>query len=503
MFPSSNVVAALYEGRHPDSPVFIGLDGSVVTTAEAVSQVRRFAGALSLLGVRPGDRVSFRLEKNTGTILLAQACLWLGAVLHPLNNAYTGHELSLLLADAEPALLLTTPEEYDTLRPIAETANTPIASFSETGGSFRLHLENAVESEANPPHGPDGAAVLLYTSGTTGKPKGALITHENLLTSARSLAAVWRLGAGDVLLHALPIYHAHGLLTSVNSMLAGGGAILLLPSFEMTQVLAALGKATVMMGVPTHYARLVDDPAFAAAVGKNLRLAISGSAPLPISLAERFSQIAGVPIVERYGLTEAAIVVAVPPGVGDRTGWVGWPLPAVEIRVATQEGLRSDRGIGILESRGPHIFAGYWRNSEATAAAFTPDGWFITGDIAEIDGSGCVRILGREKDLVISGGLNVYPAEVEEELRRLPGVKEAAVFGVPHPDFGEGVVAAVELSAGEAFDETASIAAVKSRLAAYKAPKRIVTVEAIPRNTMGKFLKARLREEFSGLFSGK
>lgn len=502
MVSSPNVMAALYEDRAPESPIFTALDGPVLTTAEALRQVRRYAGALSALGVRPGDRVSFRLEKNIETILLAQACLWLGAVLHPLNNAYTEHELAALLADAEPALFLTTPEEYDALRPIAERTNTQVVSFSETGGSFRRHLQNALELEANPP-GPNGAAVLLYTSGTTGKPKGALITHENLLTSAQSLAAVWRLGRDDVLLHALPIYHAHGLLTSVNSMIAGGGAVLLLPTFEMTQVLAAFGKATVMMGVPTHYARLVDDPAFAGAIGENFRLAISGSAPLPMSLAERFTHIAGVPIVERYGLTEAAIVVAVPPDMDDRTGWVGWPLQAVEIRVATADGLRADRGIGILESRGPHIFAGYWRNAEATAAAFTADGWFITGDIAEIDGSGCVRILGREKDLVISGGLNVYPAEVEEQLRRLPGVKEAAVFGVPHPDFGEGVVAAVELSADGAFDETAAIAAVKSRLAAYKAPKRIVAVEAIPRNAMGKFLKARLREEFSGLFSGR
>jgi malonyl-CoA/methylmalonyl-CoA synthetase len=436
-------------------------------------------------------------------VLLAQACLWLGAVLHPLNNAYTEYELSALLADAEPALLLASPEEYERLRPIAKEASVPIASFSEKSGSFRLHLENAVELDGTLSPAAGGAAVLLYTSGTTGKPKGALITHENLLTSAQSLAALWRLGCNDVLLHALPIYHAHGLLTSVNSVLAGGGSILLLPTFEIGQVLAALGETTLMMGVPTHYARLIDEPGFPAAVGKNFRLAISGSAPLPLSLAKRFAQVAGVPIVERYGLTEAAIIVAVPPGVDDRIGWVGWPLPGVEIRVATPDGIRKDHGIGTLESRGPHIFAGYWRNAEATAVAFTPDGWFMTGDIAEIDGSGCVRILGREKDLIISGGLNVYPGDVEEELRRLPGVEEAAVFGVPHPDFGEAVVAAIKLSAGTTLDEPALIAAIKSRLAGYKAPKRIVAIEAIPRNTMGKVLKTRLREKFSGMFSGR
>jgi malonyl-CoA/methylmalonyl-CoA synthetase len=497
MGETRNVIAELYGDRDPDSILFIEPDGRSLTTRQALEQVKHFAGVAASLGVLPGDRVSFRLEKSTESILLIHACLWVGAIVHPLNNAYTDHELSGLLVNAAPTLLFCGPDERDRLEPLARNAGANLEVFpsavSRASGA-------ALEAAQLPPN--EGAAALLYTSGTTGRPKGAVVTHQNLLHSARSLSAVWQLTKDDVLAHPLPIFHAHGLLTSINTMIACGGSILLLPSFDTAALISAFLRCTVLMGVPTHYARLLDDRSFTGVAAGKLRLAISGSAPLPIDLSRRFAARTGVDIIERYGSTEAAIVVAVPPQRhAERMGWVGWPLPEVEIRISDQDGRPAPHGVGLLETRGPHVFAGYWQNPRATTDAFTTDDWFITGDIAEIDASNCVRILGREKDLVISGGLNVYPAEVEEELRRVDGIKEAAVFGVPHSDFGEAVVAAVELSTPTThFNEKQVITAVKSRLAAYKIPKRIFAVGELPRNAMGKLLKARLREDHSGTF---
>jgi malonyl-CoA/methylmalonyl-CoA synthetase len=494
---SCNVIAALYGQRSPDSRLFQSLDGTVISTAEALSRVRGIAASLCRLGVEPGDRISFRLLKSVDTILLAHAGLWVGAVLHPLNDTYTSHELTEMLANASPKLLLTDPRELEALRPLAAAVQARIQSFGHGGSVADFGDEFDLAAEALLP--PDGAAVLLHTSGTTGKPKGALITHENLLSSARSLAQIWGIRRQDVLLHGLPIYHAHGLLTSIDSVLAGDGSILLLPSFELASVRAALARATVIMGVPTHYSRLVADPELASAVHGNLRLAISGSAPLPTGIAEQFERLTGVPIIERYGSTEAAIITAVPPNTKNRSGWVGWPLPGVQVRVATPDGPRSS-GVGSVQTRGPNVFSGYWRDPAATAEAFTADGWFITGDVGEIDDSGCLRLLGRDKDIIISGGLNVYPAEVEDALRRIPGLKDVAVFGVPHPDFGEAVVAAVEQSGALFFDQAAAVHELRSRLAPYKLPKQIVVVEEIPRNSLGKIVKARLKERFRALF---
>jgi malonyl-CoA/methylmalonyl-CoA synthetase len=492
-----NVIADLYEGRDPDSVLFVEPDGKFLTTREALERIKRFAGAVASLGVIPEDRVSFRLEKSVDAILLIHGCLWAGAIVHPLNNAYTDHELGSLLTDAQPKLLFCGPDEHSRLEPLARKAGVRLEVIPSTASEISSpRLETARVTSV-----PEGAAALLYTSGTTGKPKGAVITHHNLLHSARSLASAWQLTKDDVLAHPLPIFHAHGLLTSINTMIASGGSVLLLPGVDVAALLSAFRRCTVLMGVPTHYSRLLDEPSVTVSSVAKLRLAISGSAPLPVDLSRKFAAKTGVDIIERYGSTEAAIVVAVPRDHTERIGWVGWPLPEVEIRIADQSGRRAPRGIGVLETRGPHIFAGYWRNPAATVDAFTNDGWFITGDLAEIDDTGCVRILGREKDLVISGGLNVYPAEVEEELRRVGAVKDAAVFGVPHPDFGEAVVAAVELSTpASAFDEPSIIAAVRTRLAAYKTPKRIFVVGELPRNAMGKLLKARLREDHSGTF---
>ncbi|MDB5841092.1 MAG: malonyl-CoA synthase [Herminiimonas sp.] len=497
-----NLYHALYADRDP-AGVALGVPGAATyTTAVLVDQIGRYAAALHALGVRQGDRVSFKLEKAPEIIFLAHACIQLGAILHPLNTAYTDQEIAYLLGDAEPALFVCDPEEKDRFENTAAQANSRLETLSAGGGgtlgalaSQQQRRQEIADLDA------DATAAILYTSGTTGKPKGAQITHRNLAESARALASVWRLGRSDALLHALPVYHAHGLLTAINTMLAAGGSILFLPRFDAGEVIVALPAATLIMGVPTHYARLLREPGFAEALRPTFRLAISGSAPLPLELAAQFVQRTGRHIIERYGSTEAAIVTAVPDSAGDRTGWVGWPLPGVEVRVAAPDGTRAQRSAtGALETRGHNVFSGYWKRPEADREAFTPDGWFVTGDVAEIDGTGCVRLLDRSKDLIISGGLNVYPREVESVLDTLSGIAQSAVFGAPHPDFGEAVAAVVELETGAGFDEAAAIAAAKTRLAAYKVPKRILAVNEIPRNRMGKVLKAELRANYRSLF---
>lgn len=458
------------------------------------------AGALAACGVRPGDRVSVRVHKCVEAVSLAHACFKAGAILHPMNTAYTPREAEALLADARPRLLVCDPDETETFAAAGASHGFRIEGLRGGRGSF-ADLARGSEPMADavelPAHAP---AALLHTSGTTGRPKGALVTHGNLADSARALAEVWRLGPGDVLLHALPAFHAHGLLTAINVMLEAGGAVCFLARFEPGSVLRALPGCTVMMGVPTHYARLVREPGLAAAAAGAFRLAISGSAPLPPETAQEFRRVTGMEIIERYGSTEAAIVTALPPGTAGRRGWVGWPLPGVRVRVANEHGRFESAATGVLETRGHNVFAGYWRRPDEPA--FTEDGWFVTGDVAEIDDQGCVRILGRQTDVVITGGLNVYPREVEEVLARCPGVAGAAVFGAPHPDFGEAVVAVVETAPSGEFDESACIRYLKTEIASYKAPKRIVPVRAIPRNELGKVAKAELRERFRGLFAG-
>lgn len=499
----ANLLHALYDHRPAGSVVLRVPGGQSLTTADMRDRIGRTAAVLAEHGVAPGDRVSFKLEKSPAAVVLAHACLKLGAILHPLNTAYTDEEVGFLLKDAAPRLLFCDPVEEYRLSAVVAGTGIQLASLSGEGQTqFEARVARSAPLGSTAQVDPDTTAVILYTSGTTGKPKGARITHRNLSESGRTLAEVWKLGRQDTLLHALPVYHAHGLLTSINTMLMAGGSVLLLPRFEAREVLAALRGATLMMGVPTHYSRLVREPDFAAALPDTFRLVISGSAPLPLELASQFAASTHRQIVERYGSTEAAIITAIPAGTKDRSGWVGWPLPGVEIRVATDDGSRAAHSaIGVLETRGHNVFAGYWNRPDADRDAFTPDGWFITGDIAEIDDTSCVRLLGRSKDLIISGGLNVYPREVESVLDSLPGVADSAVFGVPHSDFGEAVTAVVELAVNTGFDETAAIKAVRAKLAAYKTPKRILAVKAIPRNKMGKVLKNELRREFASLFA--
>ncbi len=488
-----NLHTAIYQGKG-DRPAITVAGGPRLTYAEMERAAAAMAVALSSRGVVRGDRVSFLTEKSPLVVILAHACLRLGAVLHPLNTGYTNTEIEGLLGDAEPRLMISDGSGAVRLAPLATAAKVGFTTLEELCDPVGGKPAPVADVAGN------DTAAILYTSGTTGRPKGAMITHENLVESARALGKVWAITSDDRLLHALPVFHAHGLLTAINTMLVAGGEVLFLPRFEPREVIAALPDATVMMGVPTFYARMLKEPDIAHATS-NIRVLISGSAPLPLELAEQFRRATGHTIVERYGSTEAAIITAVPPGTIDRTGWVGWPLPGVEVRVLRDDKSHADLGIGILETRGHNVFRGYWRNATADAEAFTESGWFNTGDIAEIDSHGCIRLLGREKDLIISGGLNVYPKEIETVLDTLPGVETSAVFGVPHPDFGEAVVAAVETKAGEELDEPALIAASRERLAAYKCPKRVIAVPEIPRNRMGKVDKKVLRQDWKGLFS--
>ena len=496
---NSNLLHHLYADRDPGKKVFEFVGGVDQTVGSMRRHVGQMAQALQVLGIEKGDRVSFKLEKSAEVLILAHACLQLGAVLHPLNTAYTDTEISCLIDDASPQVFVCHSADLDRfgrlLKTLVVSLDPGLLGHLGTLAAQAAPLLSLCEVT------PDDIAAILYTSGTTGKPKGACITHGNLVQSALALAKVWQLTETDRLLHALPLFHAHGLLTAVNSLLVAGGSIKFLPKFEVANVLAALSQSTVVMGVPTHYARLCKEEHLADHCPK-LRLAISGSAPLPIEVAQEFFALTRTRIIERYGATETAIVTAIPAGVTDRTGWVGWPLAGVAIRVLQTNGQRlSTNATGSLETRGHNVFAGYWQRPDAEA--FTTDGWFVTGDIAEIDETGCVKLLGRSKDLIITGGLNVYPKEVEDALDALLPGGESAVFGVPHPDFGEAVVAAVAWEGALADVEPAMLQMLRQTLAAYKVPKRLISVASIPRNRMSKVLKNDLRQTYRNLFTNQ
>ena len=499
---NGNIVHAIYSQRELDNPAICLLDGTSYSSRSLFDRFSKMARALRDLGVETGDRVSFRLEKSIDTLVLAHACLGIGAILHPINTSYTDDEVSFLIRDCEPALFVCEESERQRFSNIASAVGVAIISLTGANGSLVNAAASSERTSEIVAVTADATAALLYTSGTTGKPKGSRITHGNLVHSAAALASIWKISDADCVLHALPIYHAHGLFAAINPAFFGGARILLLPSFDTGEVLSGLSKATIMMGVPTYYSRLLAEPDLPRCVSPQFRLAISGSAPLSADIASKFFERTGRSIYQRYGSTEATIITAMPADRDNRPGYVGSALPGVEIRVAMADGTRVPVGTGALETRGPNVFAGYWNNPAADGGAFTEDRWFITGDLAEIGADGCVKLLGRTKELIISGGLNVYPREVEIALERMTDVEEAAVFGVPHQDFGEAVVAVVTSRNGETVDEAAARTELKKHLAAYKVPKRIVTVPEMPRNSMGKAQKTELRQRLTHLFNG-
>ena len=489
-----------------DAVAFELPDGTQTTYAMLVATVDRAAAALAGLGVVEGDRVMAQVDKSIDNVALYLATLKLGAIFNPLNTAYTAAELDYFMSDAEPRVVVVDPSKTDALAPIATSRGVAhLETMAADGsGTFQDRMSAAQAGTPSVARNADDVAALLYTSGTTGRSKGAMITHGNLVSNGETLADYWGFSGGDTLLHGLPIFHVHGLFVALNTAFLSGSKCIWLDKFDADTVLRLLPDATVMMGVPTFYTRLLAKPEFGSQQTASVRLFVSGSAPLLAETHDAFFERTGHRILERYGMTEAGMITSNPYHDGERiAGTVGFALPGIDVRIADDTGSPVANGeIGVLEVSGPNVFSGYWRNPEKTAEDFRPDGYFISGDLATRANDGRVTIVGRAKDLIISGGFNIYPKEIEEELNGLDQVGEAAVIGVPHPDFGEGVVAVVTPASGESVpDEATLLAQLADKLAKFKLPKRIVVTGELPRNAMGKVQKNVLREMHGDLLA--
>jgi malonyl-CoA/methylmalonyl-CoA synthetase len=469
------------------------------------------ANLLDSLDLPPGSRVAVQVDKSVEALVLYLATLRAGHVFLPLNTAYQGAEMAYFIGDAEPAVVVCSGSNFDWIAPIAQQAGTPHVYTLNADRTGTLLDAAATQPETHTPvaRAADALAVVLYTSGTTGRSKGAMLTHGNVLSNARTLKSYWGWVPGDVLVHALPIFHVHGLFVAIHGALLNGSKMLWMAKFDPQQAVARLPQATVFMGVPTLYVRMLAEPGLTREACRHMRLFVAGSAPLLLDTFQAWQARTGHTILERYGMSETAMLTSNPyapdPRYGGaserRGGTVGFPLPGVDLRVCDDHNQPVPTGeIGGIQVKGPGIFKGYWRMPEKTAAEFTPDGYFKTGDVGRVDAQGYVTIVGRSKDLIISGGYNVYPAEIEGYINDMPGVDESAVVGVPHPDFGEVGVAVVTAQAGATLDPAAIVSALKAQLANFKIPKRCVVVDELPRNTMGKVQKALLRERYQNLF---
>ena len=469
-----------------------------ITFGELFAGAERNAAALVGMGVKPGDRVAVQVEKTIEAIQLYLGTVMAGGVFLPLNTAYTTPEVAYFLGDARPRVLVCDPAREDDIAEVAGDARVVTLDGKGLGS-----LSDAVVGRGGfdpVPRGPDDLAAILYTSGTTGRSKGAMLSHENLASNSLMLRDYWQFTDQDVLIHALPIFHTHGLFVATNVALLAGARLVFLKGFNADEIIDAMPRATALMGVPTFYTRLLSDERLTRERTANMRLFISGSAPLLVDTHEAWEDRTGHRILERYGMTETNMSTS-NPCVGERrAGTVGFPLPGVEARIMA-DGKEVPQGeIGVLHVRGANVFQGYWQMPEKTAEELLPDGWFITGDMARMDEDGYITIVGRAKDLVITGGFNVYPKEIESLIDDLPGVLESAVIGVPHPDFGEAVVAVV-VPAGEGTSAEAVKAALSGQLAKFKQPKEVILLDALPRNTMGKVQKKALREGYAHLFA--
>jgi malonyl-CoA/methylmalonyl-CoA synthetase len=476
--PSPDTLRELLAAVRGDNvgPFLLTADGEVTHTyADAAQRSAQLASALARRGAAPGDRVAMQVAKSAEAIMVYLACVRGGYVLLPMNPSYTADEVAYLVVDAEPVVVL----DDATLAALGTEADAMPTSFVD-------HVATQ-----------DELAAIIYTSGTTGKPKGAMLSQRNLASNAATLAHLWGFRDGDVLLHALPIFHTHGLFVATNCSIANGSPMVFLDKFDVEEVVRALPRCTVMMGVPTFYTRLLARQGFGLDVCSSMRLFISGSAPLAASVHDEFSARTGFAILERYGMTETSMLTSNPLEGERRAGTVGFALPDVEVRVAGEEdGVLTAGEVGGIEVRGPNVFGGYWRRPELTATEFTADGWFRTGDLGMFDADGYLHIVGRSKDLIITGGLNVYPKEVEDVIDGFDGVLESAVVGVPDDDFGEAVVAIVVAAPGVELDAASVRAGARDQLAAFKVPKRVHLVDELPRNAMGKVEKAVLRRRF-------
>lgn len=495
--------AVLAQNWAPDRPLAASPGGHAVTYGDLDRESGRVAAALLSLGLSPGDRVSVQVEKSIANLWLYLGVLRAGLVYHPLNTAYSLEEMRYFLDNAEPRLLVCDPSKLVAYQDIcAGLGVSHVLTMDAAGeGSFSQLCASATPMSEVVERLNDDVAVLLYSSGTTGRPKGIMLSHANLQSNAEVLVEAWQFSPDDVLLHALPIYHVHGLFVGVHCVLLSGAAMQWLPSFDVEQVRRCLPDATVMMGVPTYYTRLLAEPTFGKADCANMRLFVSGSAPLLEETFAEFVVRTGHTILERYGMSETGMNCSNPLIGERRAGTVGFPLPGVQVRICDeQHNVKAAGEVGELEIKGPNVFKGYWRMPEKTAQDFSADGWFVSGDQAFIDPEGYVSIVGRSKDMIITGGLNVYPKEVELVLNEMPELQESAVFGVAHPDFGEAVVAALVTMPGTDVDVAIIKSRLEERLAKFKIPKLMRIVPSLPRNTMGKVQKNKLREEWGSVF---
>jgi len=486
------------------SPVLQTPSGESHSYADVERESARLANYLTALGARPGDRVTVQVDKSPQVLCLYLACLRAGLVYHPLNTAYQASELTYFLGDARPRIVVCAARSAPLFESLAAGAGVQTVCTLEADGSGSLSTGAAQCAGAfdTVQREPQDLAALLYSSGTTGRPKGIMLTHANLASNGLTLVRIWGFTAADVLLHALPVFHVHGLFVAINCVLLSGARMIWLDKFDAAGVAAVLPRCSVMMGVPTYYTRLLAEPGFGRASCDGMRLFISGSAPLLADTFREFRQRTGHTILERYGMSETGMNTSNPLHGERRAGTVGLPLPDVELRVVDARGQRLPPGeAGDLQVRGPNVFPGYWQMPEKTREDFTDDGFFNTGDKACMSPDGYVSIVGRAKDMIICGGLNVYPKEIEQTLDGIEGVRESAVIGVPHADFGEAVVAVIVPDDGAAPDEAAIIEFSRGQMANFKVPKRVFFQSELPRNAMGKVQKNLLRERYRDSFA--
>ena len=497
------------------------LDGCAIETADGEPLSYRWrdidratamlANLLDSLNLPAGARVAVQTEKSVEALMLYLAVLRAGLVYLPLNTAYQAAEIEYFIGNAEPSVVVCSGKNFGWFSKLAFKAGTAHVFTLNDDRSGSLLQRAAQHSDRHTPaeRTADDLAAILYTSGTTGRSKGAMLSHGNLLSNALTLKSHWGWQQGDVLIHALPIFHVHGLFVASHGALLSGSKMIWFSKFDPKAVLARLPEATVFMGVPTLYVRLLAEPGLTREACRHMRVFIAGSAPLLIETFNAWRERTGHTIIERYGMSETVMLTSNPCADSEgerRGGTVGFPLPGVSLRVMGDTGQASAAGeIGGIEVSGPNVFSGYWRMPEKTAQEFSADAsgrrWFKTGDVGKIDERGYVVIVGRSKDLIITGGYNVYPAEIEGYLNDMAGVAESAVIGVPHADFGEAVLAIVVARAGASLNPSALIADLKNRIANFKVPKRLFVVDELPRNTMGKVQKNVLRDQHQALFA--
>lgn len=497
---------ALFQKHFPsdlDAPALAIPGGDTISYGGLDAMSAQYAGLLKAVGVKIGDRVAVQVDKSPQAVALYLACLRAGAIYLPLNTAYTAAEISYFVSDAEPTLLVCRPKSEQSLsEALKDIQGLGIMTLDADGTGTLSSTAQTAEPDTGVVElkGSDLAAIL-YTSGTTGRSKGAMLSHDNLASNALALHQMWGWRDGDVLIHALPIFHVHGLFVALHCALLNGSKMWFMPKFDADQVVELLPQSTVLMGVPTFYTRLVDHPGLTRKACANMRLFVAGSAPLLAETFATFEDKTAHRILERYGMTETGMITSNPLDGERLPATVGYPLPGVQVRVADEDGkILGPEEIGVLEVTGTNVFSGYWRMPEKTASEFRKGGWFITGDVAKMSDDGRVSIVGRAKDMIISGGYNVYPKEIETVIDALNGVKESAVIGLSHPDFGEAVAAVIVVENGAAVSEDQVQNGIKDALARFKHPKRVFIVDELPRNTMGKVQKNVLRETYANTF---